>query len=530
MVTVKVGNWSFGIGSKTHDGRTRPLALVIIDGWGHSNEVEGNAIALANTPNYDKLCANYPQTLLAAAGPRVGLLPDSPGNSEIGHLNLGMGRVAQTERTMLMDAVRSGSFFENPTLKRAFATARRNESSVHLIGMVSDGNAESSMDTLFSLLRMAKDENCGERVFVHGILDGRDVPEYTADVYIEALQIKMADIGCGRLATLCGRDYAMDVERDWTKTVRAYTMLVHSEGERAFDAVSAIRGSYLRGNTDAHVQPIVIEKVPGVPLTSVKDGDVVVFFNHGADGMHQLVTSLALEDTNGSGGRKPKIHPVCIVEYERSFRLPVAFRAEKESNPLGKVFADHGVGNCRLAESEKSEHITYFFNGEREVEHPGEKRVIVPSLNGVNGTRPKLPCFEITRKLLRGLEKGEDEVFIVSLAAADLCARTGNLEKTIEAVELVDKCLGEIIGKVHEVDGVALITSDHGNCEEMLASAAGKPRAHTSNPVPFHFVANDLNGLRLRNNGALEDVAPTILGILGIEKPFEMTGKDLRLN
>ena len=529
MVTVKVGNWSFGIGSKSVNGRKRPLALVILDGWGHSTSEDGNAIAAANTPNYDFLCKNYPKTLLEASGDRVGLLPETPGNSEVGHLNLGMGRVFQTERARILKSIQSGTFFKNSALKNAFSKARANKSSVHFVGLLSDGNVHSSMETLFALLRMAKDEDCGDRTFVHGILDGRDTSEQTADVFVEALQIKAADIGCGRIATLCGRSYAMDRAENWDRTARAFTLLVHSDGERAFDPVAAIRGSYLRGIADEFVRPIVIERKPGIPMTSIKDGDVVVFFNHRADRMRQLVSSLAVPDKEaGQNSAKPNVHAVCMTQYDSQFRLPVAFKAEKEANVLANVFADHGVINCRLAETEKYAHVTYFFNGGSESEHSNERRLLVPSPKVVT---EKMACFGVTENLLKGLDAGRDDVFIVNLASADMIAHTGDFDKTVEAVQSVDRCLGEILTKIRQVDGVALITSDHGNCEEMSLSENGGPKStHTLNPVPFHIVANNLNGLKLRKNGALEDVAPTILGILGIDKPLEMTGNDLRID
>ncbi|MCB1023273.1 MAG: 2,3-bisphosphoglycerate-independent phosphoglycerate mutase [Acidobacteria bacterium] len=528
MVTVKLGNWSFGFGSRSGSGRKRPLALVILDGWGHSSETAGNAIALADTPNYDNICSQYPKTLLAASGSRVGLLPEAPGNSEIGHLNLGMGRVVRSERNRIIDAIESGEFFDNTALKSAFTRTRNRGSSVHLVGLISDGNVHSSLDSLFALLRMAKKEGCGERVFIHGILDGKDVTDRTAEIYIEALQIKIAEIGCGKIASLCGRHYAMDCEENWDRTARAFTMIVHSEGERAFDPVTAIRGSYLRGKTDEFVQPIVLEEKPGTPVVSMKNGDAVIFFNHRGDAMRQLVRSLG---TNGQGtgnnSRKPKIDAVCMTRYDPGLKLPVAFLPQKEINVLAEIFARHGVANCRLAETGKYSHVTYFFNGGREPAHPGEKRILVPSeISGTNGNDSTTACFTVTDKLLSSLEAGDDDVFVVNLAAADTVAHTGNLQKTIEAVQSMDRCLGDIVRKIHEVDGVALITSDHGNCEEMTN---GNSTSHTSNPVPFHFVANNLNGLRLREDGALEDVAPTILGILGIEKPFEMTGNDLRI-
>jgi len=526
MVTLKVGNWSLGFGSKKDEQRKRPLALVILDGWGYSGNQEGNAIALAHTPNYDQLCIDYPQTVLSASGARVGLTPEDPGNSEVGHLSLGTGRVVKSPRTRILNAIDSGEFFQNAELKKAFAHAREKKSKVHLIGLLSDGNVHSSMDSLFSLLRMSRDEGVGENTFIHGILDGKDVDKHTADIYVEAIEIKLADIGCGKIATLCGRHYAMDKSENWARTARAYTMLTHSEGERAFDPVTAIRGSFLRGNSDEFVQPIVLESKPGIPMAKVADDDVVIFFNHRADRMQQLVKSLCMSETyDFAASGKPKIRTVCLTQYHPEFNLPVAFRSSEESNVLGKVFADNGVLNCRLTESEKYDHVTYFFNGGAEKEYPGEKRILIQPKESTNGNAPEMGCFKVTDKLLRGLEAGENDVFIVNLAAADILAHTGDLDKTIEAVQFIDTCLGGILKKIHEIDGVALITSDHGNCEQM---SNGSANSSTANPVPFHLVANNLNGTKLRKDGALEDVAPTILGILGIDKPKEMTGNDLR--
>ncbi len=513
-----------------NNGRKRPLALVILDGWGHSPKKEGNAIALAHTPYYDEICEKYPRTLLAASGLRVGLTADAPGSSEVGHLNIGAGRIVQTDVSRISEAVKTGKFFENAVIKNAFDKAKENDSTVHLIGLLSDGEVHSSPENLFALLRMAKQEGLQD-VFVHGILDGRDVALRTADIYAEAVEIKMADIGVGRIATLCGRYYAMDREANWERTARVFTMLVHSEGERAFDAVSAIRSSFLRGITDEFVQPIVLEKEPGEPVARIKNGDVVMFFNHRGDRMRQLVKSLSVRDeTDIASLSKPQIETVCLTEYDRSFNLPVAFKKAGEKKALAQVFAENGVLNCRVTETEKYAHITYFFNGGAENERPCEQRVIVPSLkkNSVEMS-PEMSCFKVTDKFLRALEANENDVFIVNLAASDMVAHSGNLEKTIESVQFIDTCLGGIIEKIQEVNGVAIITSDHGNCEEMADLLTGEPNnLHTINPVPFHLIDDNWQDLKLRVNGALEDVAPTILGILGLKKPVEMTGRDLR--
>ncbi|MCY7377695.1 MAG: 2,3-bisphosphoglycerate-independent phosphoglycerate mutase [Pyrinomonadaceae bacterium] len=508
-------------------GKQRPLALIILDGWGHSPQREGNAIALAHTPHYDEISQKYPKTLLAASGLRVGLPDYAAGSSEVGHLNIGAGRIIQTDVAKISNAVKTGKFFENKVLKRAFEAAKANNSAVHFVGLLSDGGVDSSPENLFALLRYAKYEKL-ENVFLHCILDGRDVAPRTADIYVEALEIKLADIGIGKVATLCGRYCAMDKDQNWERTARAYTMLVHSEGERATDAVAAIRASFLRGISDEYIQPIVLENAAGEPIASVKNGDVVIFFNHRPAPMRQLVKSLAVSD--GDNLTKPDIHAVCLTEYDRTFNLPVAFRQENENNVLAEVLADHGILNCRVTETEKYAHLTYFFNGGVEREHPCERRILVNSpKTNASESQPEMSVFKVTDKVLRGLEAGENDVFIVNLAAADIVGSTGNLEKTIEAVQFVDTCLGGIIEKIKAVNGIALVTSSHGNCEEMADSTTGEPNnSPTVNDVPFHFVDEHANGLKLREDGALEDVAPTILGILGIEKPAEMTGRDLR--
>lgn len=512
-----------------NNGRRRPLALVILDGWGYSPRKEGNAIALARTPYYDEICEKYPRTTLAAAGPRVGLSADQAGSSEVGHLNLGAGRIVQTDISRISQAVADGSFFNNEVLKTAFAKAREKSSKVHLIGLLSDAEIHSSPENLFALLRMAKIEGVSD-VFVHGILDGRDVQPRTADIYSEAMEIKMADIGVGRLATLVGRYYAMDRDGSWERTARVYTMLVHGEGERAFDAVSAIRSSFLRGITDEFIQPIVLEKDFGEPVASIDHDDVVIFFNHRGDRMGQLVKSLCVRDeSDNSALSKPQIHTVCLTEYDRDFGLPVAFRQEGQEKALGQVLADHGILNCRITETEKLAHLTYFFNGGSEQVDPCEERVTVPSLKKMSlEISPEMSCFKVTDKFIQAVDSDENDVFIVNLAAADMVAHTGSLEKTIESVQFMDTCLGGILEKIQEVNGVAMITSDHGNIEEMADLLTGDANnRHTMNPVPFHLIDDEMD-VGLRGDGALEDVAPTILGILGLEKPAEMTGRDLR--
>lgn len=505
----------------------RPLALVIVEGWGYSPRKQGNAIALAHTPNYDEILRNYPNTRLAAAGVRVGLAPDAVGNSEVGHLTMGSGRIVQTDVSKVAGALQTGEFYKNEVLKTAFAKAKSDGSSVHLIGLLSDGDVHSSTGSLYGLVSMAKNEGVG-KVFVHAILDGRNVEQRTADTYVEVLEIKLGEIGSGRIASLCGRYYAMDRDENWERTARYYTMLVHAEGEPATDAVSAVRNSFLRGIADEFIQPIILEKSPGEPVATIKDGDLVIFFNHRGDRMRQIVRSLALKGPDEVG--KPAISAVCLTEYDPEFDLPVAFPTQAEKGVLAKVLADNGVINCRISESDNAANLDYF-NGLNPAELHNEARLLVQSLKNPSiETQPELSCFKVTDAFLESLESFEGDVFTINLASADRVAQSGSLEKTIESVQFMDTCIGGIVEKISEMDGITILTSDHGNCEEMVDLVNGEPfGSNTANQVPFILIFDDSNGLKLRENGSLEDVAPTILAILGIEKPSEMTGNDLRL-
>lgn len=505
----------------------RPLALIILDGWGSAENSDGNAVALAHTPNYDEICKRYPMTKLASAGEWVGLAAGTAGSAEAGHLNMGAGRVVQTDIECVAKAIRNGEFARNPVLQPAMAHAAASGKPVHLIGLLSDGGVHSSPDTLFALLRMAKMEGVRE-VFVHGILDGRDVPPRTADIYVEAIEIKMADIGVGRIATLCGRFFAMDSGENWERTARAFTMLVHAEGERAFDARTAIRNSFLRGIADEFVAPIVLEKDTGVPVASVSDGDVVIFFNHRADTMRQLARSLAVPDV-GFTPAKPSVEAICLTEYDHSFNLPVAFPPKAEGNVVGEVLAANRVANYRIAGVDRFPHVTGFFNGGVEASlFECDIQVDLPTAHH-RDTEPEMESFKIADRALQHLNSEDPGVFVVNFSASAIAAETGNLERTIEAIQYVDTCLGGVVDKVRAAGGVSIVTASHGSCEEML-NARGEPnRFTTRNDVPLHIVDDELTMVQLREGGSLSDVAPTVLGILGIEKPADMTGTDLRV-
>jgi 2,3-bisphosphoglycerate-independent phosphoglycerate mutase len=507
-----------------------PLALIIIDGWGHSPRREGNAIALAATPYYDELCENYPQTLLEASGTRVGLPAGVMGNSEVGHLNIGAGRVIRMDVSRVDHDIATGEFFRNEVLLSAMDGVKKRGKALHLMGLISDGQVHSSQGHLYALIRLAKQRGL-ERVFVHCFLDGRDTPPSSAAHYVEALQKKIEEIGCGQIASLIGRYYAMDRDKRWERTERAYELLVKGKGELATDPVAAIQRSYERGITDEFIEPTVIVNVKGEPMSKTQDGDAVIFFNFRPDRARQLTRALAIqgfEEFDVSG--RPQIDLVCFTVYDRSFPLPVAFSPRDHKNVLAEVWEKICVHNYRLAETEKYAHVTYFFNGGVEKEYACERRLLVPSPKiSTYDLQPEMSAFKVTDKVLRGIEERETDVFIVNFANPDMVGHTGKLDKTIEACQYVDTCLGWIAKGIRQARGITMITADHGNAEQMIDPKSGGPHtAHTTNPVPFHLIDEASRGLKLREGGALEDVAPTLLGLLGNEKPGEMTGHDLR--
>lgn len=499
----------------------RPVALVILDGWGYAPRTEGNAIATAHTPYYDDICRNYPMTTLAVAGEG----DDEPRTSEAGHLAIGTGRAAETEVARIRNAVASGEFLENETANTAFAKAKAEGSAIHLIGLISDGGVQSSTENLFAFLRLAKRHGLTD-VFIHCILDGVDVPPRTADVYVEALEIKLADIGVGRIATLCGRFLAMDATENWERTARVFTMLVHSEGERANDPVAAIRNSFLRGIADEFVSPIVVESSPDVPMTQIKNGDLVVFFNHQGNAMRQLARFLCVPD--GGNAAKPLVETLCLIEYDPAFDLPVVFEKQTDKNALTDVLSKNGIPSFKITENARFAHLTNAFDGGVDSVHQLEQQVLVSQPPAAD-IRPESQSFKIADKFLRGIESTPNAVFVVNFPAGDLMAETGDLARTVAAIQYIDTCLGAVCEKVREYGGVALVTSTHGNCEQMVHTASGDPWPNsTANPVPLHCIDAAANGVRLRDGGTLADIAPTILNILEIEKPPEMTGSDIR--
>ena len=506
------------------------MALIIIDGWGYSPRREGNAIALAATPYYDELCANYPQTLLEASGTRVGLPAGVMGNSEVGHLNIGAGRVIRMDVSRVDSDIATGEFLRNEVLLAAMDGARKRGKALHLMGLLSDGQVHSSQEHLYALLRLAKQRGL-ERVFIHCFLDGRDTPPSSAVRYLAALQKNIEEIGCGQIATIIGRYYAMDRDKRWERTARAYELLVRGQGERAFDPSAAIRLSYERGITDEFVEPTVIVGSNGEPVATIQDGDAVIFFNFRPDRARQLTRALAItgfQEFDVTG--RPRLDLVCFTVYDRTFPLAVAFPPRNHKNVLAEVWGKICVRNYRLAETEKYAHVTYFFNGGVEKEYACERRLLVPSPKiATYDLQPEMSAFKVTDKVLRAIDEGETDIFIINYANPDMVGHTGKLDKTIEACQYVDTCLGWITNGIRRVGGTTIITADHGNAEQMIDPETGGPHtAHTTNPVPFHLIDEASRGLKLRDGGALEDVGPTLLGLLGNEQPVEMTGRDLR--
>ncbi|MCP9493955.1 MAG: 2,3-bisphosphoglycerate-independent phosphoglycerate mutase [Pyrinomonadaceae bacterium MAG19_C2-C3] len=506
-----------------------PLALLILDGWGYREDTEGNAIRLAATPFYDGVLEKYPMTLLEASGRRVGLPAGVMGNSEVGHLNIGSGRVIRTDIGRIDYAIESGELFTDATLVNLMNGARERDRALHLIGLVSDGKVHSSQDHLHALLDMARRQGL-TRVYVHAFLDGRDTPPMSALGFIAALQNKCAEVGCASIASVVGRFYAMDRDKRWERTVAAYNLLTRGTGEPITDPLTGICQMYERGTTDEFITPLVVTRESGEPLATIQDGDAVLHFNYRADRARQLTNALTQASFDGFAiSNRPRLDYVCLTQYDKTFNLPFVFAPETRPNILAEVFARHELNNYRLAETEKYAHVTYFFNGGTEKEFACESRLLVPSQKVTTyDLAPEMSAYKITDKVLRTMDAGETDVFIINFANADMVGHSGKLDKTIEAVQHVDTCLGWIMKAVRAHRGRLLVTADHGNAEMMIdPNTGGAHTAHTTNLVPFHFIDDNAQNLTLRDGGALEDIAPTILRALGVEQPTEMTGRDL---
>jgi 2,3-bisphosphoglycerate-independent phosphoglycerate mutase len=527
----------------------KPLVLIVLDGWGYRAETKANAIALARKPTYDRLLREYPNTLIHTSGPFVGLPEGQMGNSEVGHLNIGAGRIVHMDITRIDLMVQNGEFFSHPVLLTAMKHACKGERRLHLFGLVSDGGVHSRQAHLYALLKMAK-QNGVDRVFVHAFMDGRDTLPTNGAGYLEQLLQKMRECNSGRIATVNGRYYAMDRDRRWERIAKAYNAMVFgdAEGGKYVDPVQGLKDSYNRGVTDEFVVPFVCTDKNGHPLATIRDDDACICFNFRADRVRQITRALARNSgLNAKGGsdlpgaadldatiprdRVPKnLHYVCLTQYDKTFSLPVVIPSESMANILANVMGNLNMRNLRVAETEKYAHVTYFFNGGVEQPFPGEERVMVQSPKvATYDLKPEMSAAGIADAVVKATEDRTFDVIIVNFANADMVGHSGKIEPTVKAVETVDACLGRIEAAVRAKGGAMLITADHGNAEMMIDPATGGPHtAHTTNPVPFIVVADDAKHYTLKPNGSLRDISPTMLGILGVDEPKEMTGTDLR--
>ncbi len=507
----------------------KPVMLIILDGWGIRQESAGNAIALANTPYYDSLLSQYPYTLLGASGEDVGLPAGQMGNSEVGHLNIGAGRIVYQDFTRISKAIREGDFFQNETLLSAMDKVKGKETSLHLVGLLSDGGVHSHLSHLYALLEMAARRGLN-RVYVHALLDGRDVPPANAREYIDALENKFLELGLGAIATVMGRYYAMDRDKRWDRVEKAYQAMVFGEGLKATLASGAVARSYEAGETDEFVQPTVIIKPTGEPVATIRDGDSVIFYNFRPDRAREITRAFVDREFSGFPRRRgfPKVFYVCLTQYDKTIDAPIAFKPQVLTNTLGEYLSKQGLKQLRIAETEKYAHVTFFFNGGVEPPNPGEERILVPSPKvATYDLKPEMSAHEVTEAVLREIENDKFEVIILNFANPDMVGHTGVMEAAVQAVETIDACLARITGTVRKKKGLVLITADHGNVEQMVDRKTGQPHtAHTTNPVPFICVDDRQPGARLRP-GRLEDIAPTVLNLLGLEIPVEMTGKCL---
>jgi 2,3-bisphosphoglycerate-independent phosphoglycerate mutase len=507
--------------------RPKPLILTILDGWGFSPIVEGNAIAAAKKPAYDRLLREYPNTIIHTSGPSVGLPEGQMGNSEVGHLNIGAGRVLLMDVMRIDVMIQNGDFFRQPVLLDSMRHARTRR--LHLLGLASQGGVHSQLTHLYALLKMAKQEGVQD-VCVHCFTDGRDTPPNSGMGYLRELQQQMQSIGVGRIASVSGRYYAMDRDKRWERIEAAFGAMVLGNGYKAIDPIEALRRSYEAGITDEFLDPVTVVDRRGDPVGLIRDEDAVIFYNFRADRAREMTMAL----TDPSLEHPPRslaprnLHYTTMTQYDKTFSLPFVLPREHPNNILADVFARLNWKNLRVAETEKYAHVTYFFNGGNEKPYAGEERELVPSPKvATYDLKPEMSAHGITDVVVKAIGKGDFDVIVMNFANADMVGHSGKLAPTVAAVEAVDGCLAAIHQALRQKGGAWIITADHGNAEMMVDPVTRTPHTyHTTNPVPFILV-NDA-GWKLRQGGALQDIAPTLLGVLGESQPAEMTGRDLR--
>lgn len=509
-------------------GRPKPTILIILDGFALREETEGNAVALANKPNFDRYWKEYPHTTLQASGNAVGLPEGQMGNSEVGHLNIGAGRIVYQDLTRVTKAIEEGSFFQNETFLHAIEHVKKHDSKLHLYGLLSDGGVHSHIHHLFALLKLAQDHKL-DKVFIHGFLDGRDVSPDSATSYIQALQAKIEEYGIGQIATVQGRYYAMDRDRRWERTEKSYRAMVYGEGPHYRDPIQAVQESYEKSVYDEFVMPTVIVDENDQPVGTISSNDAIIFYNFRPDRAIQLSQAFTNQDFRGFD-RGPKklenLYYVCLTHFSETVNGYVAYKPTDLDNTFGEVVSQNGLAQLRIAETEKYPHVTFFFSGGREEKFPGEERILIDSPKDVAtyDLKPEMSAYQVTEALVKEIEAEKHDVIILNFANPDMVGHSGKLQPTIQAVETVDKCLGKIVDLVLEKGGVAVITADHGNADMIIDSDGNPHTAHTTNPVPCIVTKK---GIELREDGILADLSPTLLDLLGVEQPKEMTGKTL---
>jgi 2,3-bisphosphoglycerate-independent phosphoglycerate mutase len=507
----------------------RPLVLTILDGWGFSPITEGNAIRAARKPVYDELLRKYPNTLIHTSGPFVGLPDGQMGNSEVGHMNMGAGRVIYMDVTRIDLMISTGEFFSNAVLLNALKKAEGRR--LHLMGLASDGGVHAQLTHLFALLEMAKKHGLRE-IFVHCFMDGRDTPPESGAGYIEQIEKKLRELGLGRIATISGRYYAMDRDKRWDRIERAFSAMVLGRGYKAANAVEAVRQSYERGITDEFIEPVTIVDARNEPVGLIREGDSVLMYNYRADRAREITLALTdktLEQPSRSLVPKNLTYTM-MTQYDKTFALPFVLPPDHPDNILADVMTQAHWKNLRVAETEKYAHVTYFFNGGNEKPYPGEERELVPSPKvATYDLKPEMSAAGITEKVVQAIDRGGFDVVVMNFANADMVGHSGKMAPTVQACEAVDAGLGEIYKALKRTGGSWIVTADHGNAETMIDPISKGPHTyHTTNPVPFIVMTEE--EIKLRPTGALKDVAPTVLGILGAEKPKKMSGDDLRIN
>ena len=508
----------------------KPVMLMILEGFGIAPKSEGNAVSLAKKPNFDRLLEKYPHSELQASGLFVGLPDGQMGNSEVGHLNIGAGRIVYQELTRITKSIADGDFFTNESLVKAMENAKKTDGALHLMGLLSDGGVHSHIDHLKGLLEFAKKAGV-QNVYVHAFMDGRDVPPSSGKEFIEKTEAMMAEVGVGKIATVSGRYYAMDRDNRWERVELAYNAMVLGQGETANSATEAIEKSYHDDKTDEFVLPTVIEK-DGNPVAKIKNGDSVIFFNFRPDRAREITRAINDKVFDGFKREALDLTFVTMTQYDKTLEgVEVAFKPQTLANTLGEYVSDKGLNQLRIAETEKYAHVTFFFNGGVEKENENEERALIPSPKvATYDLKPEMSAYEVTEELIKRLDSDKYDMVILNFANPDMVGHTGVVDAAIKAIEAVDECLGKVVDKVLEKDGTVFITADHGNAETMIDFSTGNPfTAHTTQPVPFLWVSNNTDGKTIKD-GKLADIAPTMLNVLGLEAPAEMTGENLIVN